>query len=130
MSYLYRANSNNPVLTTKQAESNRNHLMRVLQTPPDRFAVVADDNHTAKRTLIPLRSLILQAIANSQVPQLRGKGRQPKSSAMYPVPETPPQWVIGCYGSVFMDCRVGTHIVRVHLLEDGQRWLWGLELVG
>ncbi len=60
-----------------------------------------------------VRPQIMADIARSQICGIRGP--KPSSTASVPRPDNPPRWVIGCFGSVWLDLAVDGQIVRVAL---------------
>lgn len=65
---------------------------------------------------------IVAAIKRSKV------GPVPKSSGMFPVPENPPIWVVGLFGSVWTDIMVDGRIIRVCWYEDDDQSLFAIPM--
>ena len=66
---------------------------------------------------------ISEALQRSIVLPL-GSTRAPKSSALVPVPENPPVWVVGSFGSVWCDIKIEGEVLRVGYDYDGGFIVW------
>lgn len=98
-------------MTDKKHRQIEKQLIALLDS--GKFVVEFGDDIDAK-----LHPSIIDAIKRSVV------GPTPKSSGMFPVPENPPVWGVGCFGSVWTDLLADDVLVRVSWYEKAPSQLY------